>query len=273
MYDWFLNVRLCCLDYATFCRIPNCVRRIFHLLIFIGWGFYPNLRFIPKEDGREDFSWMLLEVSLRTLSCEAGKRLSDPTTRGEQGGSHGYKYLGTVSLRPGVAGPSWCCQLRQGWALSLERWTSTNTSPTDTAKPQQLRGLLVKGFQAVPLFTLAFSPRVPLWPHCTVSSRHSFQYLAREQALAENPSKATGFPDVYVFLVVNSAMLRRGGGVRSTPTSASTSFSPCFPKMASISPRQHNSGHTGKLSFWALFWLLLKWVSFLWCLFLNSFLG
>lgn len=28
MYEWFLNVRLCCLNYANFFWAPNCVRRI-----------------------------------------------------------------------------------------------------------------------------------------------------------------------------------------------------------------------------------------------------
>lgn len=101
MYEWFLNVELFCLHYASsFYRAPNC-RRISMdsscvLITYLKPWVYP-----PKGTGREDSSWIselpldAIKIVLWTLNWQIGNRFCDPTAW-EWGGCHSCQHLGTV---------------------------------------------------------------------------------------------------------------------------------------------------------------------------------
>lgn len=136
MYEWFLNVELFCLHYASsFYRAPNCRRRISMdsscvLITYLKPWVYP-----PKGTGREDSSW-ISELPLDAIKIVlVDFKLADREP-----------VLWPNSLRMGrvpqlstpwdsLVWPYCCHPPCQCWALGLQGWTSAISNPLATTTP------------------------------------------------------------------------------------------------------------------------------------------
>lgn len=131
VYEWFLNIRLCCLNYAnTFYTAPHCVRRISSYSSLYIENFTQTLG-LPPQKGLEERSLLgfqhssLMLFSSRTLNSGVRNKFYDSTAWREWGGGHSCKWLGTVSPE------SWC-------GLTFEVLPNTRAEPCpwrDAAQP------------------------------------------------------------------------------------------------------------------------------------------
>lgn len=149
MYEWFLNIRLCCLNDANaFYKAPTCVKISIYSSLHTD-NFTQTLDLAPEGAAREDYSWipaLLLNIirnPLRDFQLEGRKQFPDLTTWGE-----GETLLSVT----------WDCPSAACWGLIFL------VPPTTTARlvpcqdnlsslqPRRCPAPIAKGFQEVPFW-------------------------------------------------------------------------------------------------------------------------